>query len=179
MKLKLKLSLVALCLGTVLTGCSNQLEKTTVELNLIETSPAVVVDKIPEFSSVQTANYQVGHLRNPFFSETMQNIVKSIGERRVSVDLNRKRGPLEAFDISLFQMPGVFEKQGVLSALVQTPDGDVVVVKVGDYLGLNYGRITSINKSNIEVMEAIPDGLGGYLGQPVSLTVTEEQTVSN
>lgn len=179
MKFKLKLSLFALGLGAVLSGCSNQLEKTSSELNMIELSPAVVVDKIPEFSSVQMANYEVGHLRNPFFSETMQNIIKSIGESRVTVDLNRKRGPLEAFDISLFQMPGVFKKQGVLSALVQTPDGDVVVVKVGDYLGLNYGRITKISNTNIEVMEAIPDGLGGYLGQPVSLTVTEDQAVRN
>jgi len=57
-------------------------------------------------------------------------------------------------------------------ALVKGGDG-VHRVKVGDYLGRNYGRIVDITDAEVEVLEIVPDGEGGWLERPRSLNLKE------
>ena len=51
--------------------------------------------------------------------------------------------------------------------------GGVHRVKVGDYLGRNHGKILVIDDSKIDVMEIVPDGEGGWLERPRSLSLKE------
>jgi len=51
--------------------------------------------------------------------------------------------------------------------------GGVHRVKVGDYLGRNHGKILAIDESKIDVMEIVPDGEGGWLERPRSLSLKE------
>ena len=51
--------------------------------------------------------------------------------------------------------------------------GGVHRVKVGDYLGRNHGRIVSVDEAKIDVVEIVPDGEGGWLERPRSLTLKE------
>ena len=106
MKNILKLSLMTVVTGIILSGCSNQVDITSAELKSIESSAPVIVDKIPQFNSVQLAEYEVSKLRSPFFSETMFSNLNTLSEKKVNINVNRKLGPLEEFDISLLQMPG-------------------------------------------------------------------------
>lgn len=48
--------------------------------------------------------------------------------------------------------------------------GGVHRVRVGDYLGRNNGRIIAINEGKIDVVEIVPDGEGGWLERPRSLS---------
>ncbi|EAA3799172.1 pilus assembly protein PilP, partial [Salmonella enterica subsp. enterica] len=45
--------------------------------------------------------------------------------------------------------------------------------KVGDYLGRNHGRVTAVDEAGINVVEIVPDGEGGWLERPRSLTLKE------
>jgi type IV pilus assembly protein PilP len=51
--------------------------------------------------------------------------------------------------------------------------GGVHRVKVGDYLGRNHGRILVIDESKVDVIEIVPDGEGGWLERPRSLSLKE------
>jgi type IV pilus assembly protein PilP len=46
-------------------------------------------------------------------------------------------------------------------------------LKVGDYLGRNDGRVVAISEGEIDVVEIVPDGEGGWLERPRTLTLKE------
>jgi type IV pilus assembly protein PilP len=54
---------------------------------------------------------------------------------------------------------------------VQTADGLVHRITVGNHLGQNYGRVVSITDSEIRLVEIISDGLGGYLERPAKIAL--------
>jgi type IV pilus assembly protein PilP len=65
------------------------------------------------------------------------------------------------------------QQGGVLFGLVQTKDGLVHRVIVGNYIGQNDGKITGITPSKIDVREIVPDGLGGYIERPTGLALND------
>jgi type IV pilus assembly protein PilP len=40
-------------------------------------------------------------------------------------------------------------------------------------MGQNYGRIVSISDSKIQLVEIIPDGLGGFLERPAAIALAD------
>jgi type IV pilus assembly protein PilP len=69
-------------------------------------------------------------------------------------------------------MVGTLQKpQGDLFALVKDGYGGVVRVREGEYMGRNHGRIVSIQKDRINLIEIVPDGQGGWLERPRTLAL--------
>jgi len=69
-------------------------------------------------------------------------------------------------------MVGTLANGGGRYALIKGGDG-VHRVKIGDYLGRNHGRIVEISDAGVDVVEIVPDGEGGWLERPRSLTLKE------
>ncbi len=46
-------------------------------------------------------------------------------------------------------------------------------VQPGNYLGQNDGNVLAITASKINLIEIVPDGLGGYIERPASLALNE------
>jgi type IV pilus assembly protein PilP len=46
-------------------------------------------------------------------------------------------------------------------------------VKVGDYLGQNYGRITKIDETEIAMREIVQDAAGEWIERPATLQLQE------
>ena len=57
--------------------------------------------------------------------------------------------------------------------LLQTSDGLVHRVTIGNHIGQNYGRISDISDAQIQLVEIIPDGLGGYLERPAAVGLSD------
>jgi type IV pilus assembly protein PilP len=57
--------------------------------------------------------------------------------------------------------------------LIQTTDGLVHRVTVGNHIGQNFGRVIAISDSEIQLVEIISDGLGGYLERPAAIGLTD------
>jgi type IV pilus assembly protein PilP len=70
-------------------------------------------------------------------------------------------------------MVGTLKLGGQMYGLVQTKDGLVHRVSSGNYLGQADGKITDIAASKINVVEIVPDGLGGYMERRASLGLNE------
>jgi len=62
---------------------------------------------------------------------------------------------LEAFPLDSLRMVGSVEKRNVLYGLVKSADGTIHHVRLGHYLGQNYGRITHISHVKIALTEKI------------------------
>jgi type IV pilus assembly protein PilP len=66
----------------------------------------------------------------------------------------RLKGPLEKMDLLQFKLTAVFSLSGKeRGALVEEPSGKGHVVKRGDYIGLNEGKIVEIAKDRMIVQE--------------------------
>ena len=70
-------------------------------------------------------------------------------------------------------MVGTLDRDGETFGLVQTQDGMVHRVLSGNYVGQNDGRITGITESEIQVVEIISDGIGGYLEREAAVALIE------
>ena len=88
-------------------------------------------------------------------------------------DQRRNREFLEQFSLDTLKMVGTLDLSGHNYGLVQTQDGLVHRVLPGNYVGQNDGRITSITNSKINLVEIVPDGVGGYIERPAALGLTD------
>ena len=88
-------------------------------------------------------------------------------------DSKRNREFLEQFPLDTLKMVGTLKLNGQMYGLVQTKDGLVHRVNDGNYMGQADGKVIEITPSKINVVEIVPDGLGGYMERRASLGLNE------
>jgi type IV pilus assembly protein PilP len=81
---------------------------------------------------------------------------------------------LENFELDSLRMVGNLQNEQELWGIVLDTDSTVHRVKVGNYMGRNFGKITSIGEDKIELREIINDGQGGWDERPASLALNTE-----
>ncbi len=74
-------------------------------------------------------------------------------------EINRRKEPLEAYPVDSMRMVGSVTKAGRPHALLQV-DKLLYQVKVGDYIGQNYGKIT-LDHRNRHRLSGNRPGRGG------------------
>lgn len=87
-------------------------------------------------------------------------------------ELNRRKEPLEAYPLDNMSMVGSVNKQGRPFALLRV-DGLLYQVKVGDYLGQNYGRVLRISDSDLVLREVVQDAAGEWIERNSTLQLLE------
>lgn len=89
-------------------------------------------------------------------------------------DLERRREPLESYPMDSIQMVGTVEKPGLSYALLQV-DKAIFHVKVGNYVGQNFGMITKITDSAVEIKEIVRDASGDWIERQAKLELQENK----
>jgi type IV pilus assembly protein PilP len=87
-------------------------------------------------------------------------------------ELNRRKEPLEAEPLDAIAMVGLLDQKGQRVALVKV-NNLLYQVKVGNYLGQNYGRIMRITESEINLREIVQDGTGEWIERQAALQLQE------
>jgi len=77
-------------------------------------------------------------------------------------ELKRRKEPLEAYPLDSMNMVGSVNKQGRPFALLRV-DGLLYQVKVGDYMGQNYGRVLRISDADLVLREVVQDAAGEWI----------------
>ena len=90
----------------------------------------------------------------------------------ITPELSRRKEPLEAMPLDAVAMVGSLTKAGRPVALVRV-DNLIYQVRVGNYLGQNYGRITSVTEGGIELREIVQDASGEWTERPATLQLLE------
>jgi type IV pilus assembly protein PilP len=88
-------------------------------------------------------------------------------------EMKRRKEPLEAYPLDSMSMVGSLDRLGRRFALLRV-DKLLYQVKVGDYLGQNYGRITKIDETQIVLREIVQDAAGEWIERPASLQLQEQ-----
>lgn len=90
----------------------------------------------------------------------------------VAPEMARRKEPLEAFPLDTMSMVGSLVKAGQPVALVRV--GTLLYqVRVGDHLGLNFGRVLRITETEITLREIVEDPSGDWVERSTSLQLQE------
>ena len=127
------------------------------------------VEPLPEVKPYQSFVYSAATLRSPFLPASPGGVAGG----GVRPDSKRNREFLEQFPLDTLKMVGTLRLNGQNYGLVQTKDGLVHRVVPGNYLGTSDGKVIDISASKIQVIEIVPDGLGGYMERPAALALNE------
>ncbi|SFI01529.1 type IV pilus assembly protein PilP [Pseudomonas guineae] len=139
----------------------------------VRARPKGEIEPLPTFQPYESFTYSAAALRSPFQPPVKLEMAdRQKGSKDVKPDEARTKQFLEGFNIETFVMVGTLANDSGAFALVSGAGG-VHRVRVGDYLGRNHGRILAIDESRVDVMEIVPDGEGGWLERPRSLSLKE------
>lgn len=167
--------LVLLFASVGLAGCGagGDFSDLQAYMDEVRARPQGAIEPLPKFQPYESFTYSAANLRSPFqppIKIEMANRQK--GSQEIKPDETRVKQFLEGFNIESFEMVGTLANDAGKFALVSGAGG-VHRIKIGDYLGRNHGRILAIEESKVDVMEIVPDGEGGWLERPRSLSLKE------
>ena len=172
--MKLKLVTITLLGTALLTGCTSRLDVVNEQMQAIRSQPPQPVPPAPVFLPVPSFAYSAQQLRSPFMPPSLAMELRVAAGRQILPDLSRPPQYLEQFPIESLVMKGTLKRSnGSLYGLIQAPEGGVVRVEKGNYLGKNYGRIVDITPSQISVIEIVPNGRDGFVERPRNLVMID------
>lgn len=162
-------------IGGMLAGCANDnVDDLVSYVAEIRETRKGKVEPLPPMVKEEGFRYQASDQRDPFMSpSSMQRLAERNKHSGIHPDAKRKREPLESFQLDTLRMVGSLQKSGQLLALVQSPDGIIHQVKKGNYLGRNHGRVVELSRDKIELVEIIPDGMGGWMERPAQISLKD------
>ncbi|MCP3954566.1 MAG: pilus assembly protein PilP [Desulfobacterales bacterium] len=104
---------------------------------------------------------------DPFKKQTTQAAVEKEPD---SDEPDRiRQTPLERIDLGQLTLVGVIKFASGYKAIVEEASGKGYMIKVGTYIGINYGQVTKIQSDRITIQEKVKDVLGKYIDQTSQL----------
>lgn len=132
---------------------------------------------VPEPKEFTPYAYEARTLVDPFDPQKVVMAVARQQQARVSAsaikpDLERRRETLEGFPLDQIRMVGMMRQSGTNVALLET-NGVTHLVRVGNYVGQNFGLITRISETEVQLKEIVQDAAGEWVERPAKLELQE------
>jgi len=153
-------------LTSALSACSSKDDELDQFISDTKKQPGGRVEPLPELKPYESYAYESANLRSPFMPGGSGG--SGPGMRP---DSRRNKEFLEQFSLDTLRMVGTLRLADRMYGLVKTKDGLVHRVLPGNYMGQSDGRVTEVTPSKINVVEIVPDGMGGYMERPASLAL--------
>lgn len=173
-------SVIALCVAMVLIAACGSSSYPDLDKYMadVKARPAGHIEPVPAFTAYKTFVYSAAGLRNPFQQPVeVKDITRLQKLVKVKPDTSRPKEYLEQFNIDGLAMVGTVQMDGTLWGLIQDTEGSVHRVKVGNYVGKNYGHIVELTENDISVIEIVSNGPDEWVERPHKLQLkTVEKT---
>lgn len=162
-------------LGFLLAGCAEQggISDLDQYMAQMRAKPAGRIEALPEFKPYEAFTYRASGMRSPFEPPiSLKNSNLEINSN-VRPDFDRPRQFLEQYDIESFELVGSISNEKGLWGLIRSEQG-VHMVKEGDYLGKNHGRIDHIDEEEIRIIEIVPAGAEIWIERPRNMVLDQQ-----
>ena len=169
--------LVSFCV--MLVGCSTSGEEEVQDW--MKTQRAEIKPRVTPLSEpkkfVPQAYTEEGST-DPFSIQKLTQALKSEAAQSptnaalIVPELSRRKEALESFPLDVMTMVGSVLKKGQPMALVKV-DNLLYQVRVGNYLGSNYGRVTKVDETQLSIREIVQDAAGEWIERPATLQLQE------
>ncbi len=167
--------LLALSVLTLLLGACSRVDNFAdlrAYVAEVKGRPGAEVEPVPEFVPYEGFIYSAASMRSPFEIPLIIDGESGLMlSQDVEPDFDREREVLEEHALSGLTMVGMLVRNNVYQALIEDALGVVHRVSVGNYLGRNHGRIESISENQLQLLEIVPSGNGGWVERPQTLTL--------
>ena len=167
------------CVSLVLVGCgSSEQDELRQWMTEEKNSARPKIDPVPAPTKFAPYAYQQEASVEPFSSQKLTQALKRDSSQATSnvaliaPELARRKEPLEALPLDAAAMVGSMIKAGRPTALIRV-DKLLYQVRVGNYLGQNYGRITKVSESELTLREIVQDAAGEWIERTASLKLQE------
>jgi type IV pilus assembly protein PilP len=90
-------------------------------------------------------------------------------------DMNRPKEALEEFPLEALKMVGYVFKAKVGHAVIRAPDKKLYQVKIGNYVGMNFGQIKKLSDTEIEIKEVVQDSTGDWSERISSMKLVDKE----
>ncbi|WP_372075119.1 pilus assembly protein PilP [Vibrio amylolyticus] len=170
MKVKSLLSVV-ICIS--LFGCNANQDSVDEFVAYVELQARKEVQQLAPILKFQASEYHAKGLREPFVIPVFARVQEQAVVKKNCWQPSKraKSGQLERYPISKLRLKGVMGSSKQVSALIQTPSGQVVKVGKGQFIGLNNGKVTRVTPKYLVINETLPDGLGCWSKRNVKLAL--------
>ena len=165
-----------LAAALAVAGCdSGEQQELKSELAVLSKDLRGKVQPLPVVKPYEPVPYAAYELADPFGPAKILLAAKGTGPGTgggLKPDLNRPKEPLEVFPIESLRMVGTLERGKQTYGLVKA-DAGLYRVRIGNYLGQNFGVITKISESEISLRELIQDAGGDWAERESNLLLQE------
>lgn len=127
------------------------------------------IEPLPEVRVYEPFSYDAFDLPDPFKPRKLS----AGGGGGMQPDFNRPKEPLESFSLETLKMVGMLSRQGVIHAVIKTPDNAIYHVRKGNYAGQNFGLITQITDGEVTLREIVQDSAGDWSERTSTLILQE------
>ncbi len=161
-----------------LSACYGGSDVADLEVFVADTTakPRGRIKPLPEFQPYSSFVYGSSALRSPFESPVVfEEMASQYATQVQAPDSARRKDPLERYALGELTLVGTLSKgeSTELNGLIKTSTGNVHVVQVGQYMGKNNGRILNILDAQLDLIEVVPNGSGGWISRPHSMGMKE------
>lgn len=170
------LPVIVLCLLAAGCGSKNDQAELRDYIEQVKARPPGMIEPMPTFRPYEAFVYGATAKRSPF-DRPVEEKQKILGEADADLkpDLSREKEFLESFNIGALRMVGTLEMHGTLWALINDSSGGIHRVTTGNYLGKDHGRIVDTSRLQLEIIEIVSNGLGGWVERPRVLKLSEKE----
>ena len=170
------LIILLVSLGSIfLSACTEQgMSDLEAYVREIKSQKKGTIPPLPEFKQYKMFNYQADEIRDPFIPVVDVEVVTKRGYTGPRPDESRIKEALEGFSLDSLRMMGSMEQGDTHWVLIQDPDGLLHRLTIGNYLGLNNGKITDMSDERIEILELVPDG-SAWQQRNAGIALSEEE----
>ncbi|MDR0225254.1 MAG: pilus assembly protein PilP [Burkholderiaceae bacterium] len=171
--------LLMLASGMVLSACSTSDEeelRSWMAQERANAKPRITPLEEPKTFSPQA--YLGAEGMDPFNAQKLMQVWRkemaqaNANASLIAPELSRRKEPLEAEPLDSMTMVGSLDKKGTPTALVKV-GALLYQVRLGNYLGQNYGKITRITETSIQLREIVQDGGGDWIERTSTLELQE------
>ena len=166
---------IVFCLGVVaLAGCGSDSHQ-DLRNWMAEQGKGVKgkIEPLPQVLPYEPFAYNAFDLPDPFKPRKIET--NRSGGSKLAPDLTRRKEPLEAYPLESLSMVGTMQQGKTNFALVRTPERDVYQVRVGNYLGQDYGVVTAVTESDIRLKELVQDSAGDWTERTSTLQLLQSE----
>lgn len=172
-----RLAVTLLALAT-LAGCSSDVSELQTWMDQTRANAPRKTTRIPEPKRFVPFRYEAMADVDPFSNSKLQVALSKLAERNrggIKPDLNRRREPLEAYPLDAIRLVGHLHKATSGSVALLEADKVVFQAKMGHYIGQNFGRITKISETEVNVKELVQDAAGDWVERDTALQLQESK----
>ncbi|MDR3425840.1 MULTISPECIES: pilus assembly protein PilP [Silvimonas] len=131
------------------------------------------VEPLPEAKPYTPFTYNAFDVADPFNPHKMDMARK--GNGGVTPDMNRPKEALESYDLEKLTFVGTLQQAKTIQALIRAPDGNLYRIKVGNYMGQNFGKVLAISETEVKLKEIVEDSGGDWVERDTSLPLQEAE----